>query len=99
MGIKKAGDGHMLPSSRCCECGHTLKAASGLDTTERPDPGDATLCINCAGLNIFADDLSLRAPRADEKIAAAEDADLRRSRTIILAIPKALRKGAADGAR
>lgn len=84
MGTKKAdepwGETRMPPST-CTVCLHTVDGAGG--PPELPSPGDFAVCIRCAGLNIYADDLTLRAPRNDEILAAAEDPDVQKVREII----------------
>lgn len=52
---------HHLPDSVCCACGHKNNAGGG-DHAERPSPGDYAICVRCAALNIYADDLTLRKP-------------------------------------
>ena len=51
---------HRVPGSRCPLCGHKLDAAMGIDSDEPPDPGDYSVCINCASPLVYNDDLSLR---------------------------------------
>jgi len=52
---------HRVPQSFCPLCGHKLDAASGMDTDDRPSPGDAGVCIQCATPLIYQDDLTMRA--------------------------------------
>lgn len=62
------------PVNRCLVCGYEIDAAS---PTERPDatpkPGDIALCLKCAHVHIFADDLTLRAPTGAEMRDIAGD--------------------------
>jgi hypothetical protein len=37
----------------CPHCGYVLDASSGLTTGGSPTPGDATICIDCAGAAIY----------------------------------------------
>ncbi len=74
-----------VPSSMCCECGYGMDACSG---PSKPSPGDFTLCINCASLNVFADDLTLRHPLDEEFFAAAADSDIQQMRRVILSLPR-----------
>lgn len=84
MGKKRADDQHFMPDGICCECGHGVNGAGG--QAARPTPGDWAVCIRCAALNVFADDLSLRAPTGFERLDAAADPDVQRWRKAILAI-------------
>jgi hypothetical protein len=43
-----------------------VDAASGIDTDEAPDPGDLSVCINCASPLVFGPDLKLRTMTAAE---------------------------------
>lgn len=72
-----------IPKSQCCECGYEPDRVSG---PGMPSPGDASLCIACGSLSIFADDLTMRAPTKDEMLQAAADSDIQRLRRIILQV-------------
>lgn len=48
-----------LPASRCPLCGLESNAASSPEGAT-PDPGDITICMHCAGLLVFTDDMRLR---------------------------------------
>jgi hypothetical protein len=43
-----------------------MDRANEADGTGAPQPGDFTLCIKCGALNVFADDLTHRAPMPEE---------------------------------
>lgn len=45
-----------------------MSAATSLDGNEdfRPEPGNVTLCIYCCHIMVYADDLTLRDPTAEE---------------------------------
>lgn len=49
------------PHCPCSSCGVTLKFASSL-TAHTPKPGDVSICTECAGVNIFTEELNVRAP-------------------------------------
>jgi hypothetical protein len=49
-------DHHMKPF-KCPNCGKTLDGASGIDYDGRPSPGDYSVCIGCAAILSFDDDL------------------------------------------
>lgn len=55
-----------LPACRCPYCGTQLDAATKLDRAIMPKPGDISVCIKCAQVLVFADDLMLRKPKPDE---------------------------------
>jgi len=71
----------MVPESACCECGHVMDACTG---ETQPTEGDYTLCIECACLNIFDADLTLRRLTDDEIFEAAKDSHLQALRRAIL---------------
>lgn len=66
--------------SLCPSCGHTLDAATSADRTQpdaTPSPGDWNVCINCAVLLVFKEDLTCRAVTAEElQKAIAEHPEL-----------------------
>lgn len=57
------------PECRCPWCGHRLDAAMAGDP-EHPDatpsPGDVSVCISCAQILVFQEDLTLRAASPSE---------------------------------
>jgi hypothetical protein len=61
---------HILPPSRCPNCGKVLDAATGVDEKglhqRLPAAGDFTVCIGCGHIMVFANDLTLRNPTAAE---------------------------------
>ena len=63
----------MTPASACLNCGAEHDRASGNDGAS-PAPGDWSICVECGGLSVFADDLTLRPPSAEENEAAIKDA-------------------------
>jgi hypothetical protein len=57
------------PKCRCPWCGHRLDAAMAADHDKpdaAPKPGDVSVCISCAQILVFADDLTLRASMPGE---------------------------------
>ena len=81
-----------MPSSQCCECGHSMDRVSGPIS---PVPGDLTLCIRCGSLNALGVDMRLRAPTQDEMLTVAADPDFQRARRAILTITGNPRRAAA----
>lgn len=53
------------PTALCPACGHKIDRASSMDDAT-PSAGDISICIRCAAVNLFAGDLTLRRPTADE---------------------------------
>jgi hypothetical protein len=53
-----------LPESRCPQCNYVLTGASNPNGDGEPEPGCASVCLNCGQLMIFADDLTLRKANA-----------------------------------
>lgn len=64
-----------IPEHRCPYCSHQLSAIAELKPQGAPNPGDVTVCINCAGLLVLNDNLQARRPTMDElgQIANSED--------------------------
>jgi hypothetical protein len=58
---------------------------------DKPTPGDFSLCIRCASLNVFGDDMRLRAPTDEEIFTAAASSDVQEARRIILRLQPAER--------
>jgi hypothetical protein len=60
---------HKTPDRRCRICGElhnsTRNAQEG--HTRPPQPGDFSICINCAAISVFTEDLGLRAPTDEER--------------------------------
>jgi len=65
--MKVIGDTqHRIPGKSCPDCGKVLDATSGSDHDNAPRPGDYGVCIYCAGIHQFADDLSIEAVTMDD---------------------------------
>lgn len=65
--------GHDTMPNRCPTCEHVLEAATGITTDDAPKPGDVTLCIYCAAILVFTDDLRVRLPKEEESNEFAND--------------------------
>ena len=61
-------DTFRVPLCHCPHCGEKLDAASlfGKQKADRASPGDFSVCINCAAVLRFRDDLTLRATTLGE---------------------------------
>lgn len=72
-----------VPLQHCPNCGVPLDATGRASASkDRPQPGNATVCLNCGHLMVFADDMSLRAPTDAEVVELAADADMLRAQTL-----------------
>jgi hypothetical protein len=61
-----------LPKDHCPECGYALDAASTPDgrkgsSQPQPKPGDITLCLKCAAVFVFDEQLRVR-PLTEEEV-------------------------------
>lgn len=62
-----------LPDTKCFKCGWEMNAASSVGQDAVPSSGDVSLCIECGAINIFADDMTLRAPTDTEALEVEEN--------------------------
>lgn len=73
----KIGTTHRTTSSKCTACDKQVDAATPVDDAEaldsRPSAGDATVCLGCGHIMIYAADLSLRDPTEEEMAEIAGD--------------------------
>lgn len=74
-----------LAQSNCAECGAKLDRATGPDA---PSPGDFTVCIDCANVNVFTDALEMRKPTLEEAFQAANSRTVQQLRGRILQVIK-----------
>lgn len=68
-------DMHRTKPTSCLACGYLLDAASSFDekNLRRPRKGDASICVSCGNLAIYAGKGgALRAP-TEEELAALHD--------------------------
>ena len=73
---------HDTPGLTCTHCNHGMTNTSGHDIA--PDPGDFTICIRCGGVNVFDEDLLLRAPTKNEMKSFASSDVAQTIRTAIM---------------
>ena len=50
----------------CPHCGAKTDQTSGVDSEHGPEPGSPSICLYCAGICIFTDELKLRVPLEHE---------------------------------
>lgn len=56
-----------IPERRCPFCDYKLDvAASVYNKKNTPKPGDISICLSCASILIFNDDLTIRKPEPGE---------------------------------
>ena len=70
------------PLNHCLDCGHAIDAS--MPTPDHPNnstpgPGDLAICLHCAHVMIYADDLTVRAPTDVEVVEIAGDPDMVRA--------------------
>lgn len=97
----KLGTQNEVPASRCPACGQINDMATSVGADAKPEPGDATICIRCGHIAVFADDLALRNPSDEEIVRFAGDERLlavQRARAMVerdrAYIEDAIREGA-----
>jgi hypothetical protein len=75
-----------VPESTCPECGYISDRVTAIGDAPAPKPGDLSLCIKCACLAAFTDDLTLRPANDDELFWAATDRLTQDARAAILKV-------------
>jgi hypothetical protein len=78
---------HFDKTTPCPWCGTELNAAAGIsDKANTPTPGDLSICIKCAGMLCFADDLIPQKATLEEIADLDDDSriTLQRAREFIL---------------
>lgn len=67
-------------STTCAHCRKTFDAHSGINHHRAPKAGDVTICIGCAGINVFikrlGHRLALRKPTDSELATLTSDPDV-----------------------
>lgn len=57
-----------VPKTECPYCGKVNDLASSFKGKEKPEPGDISICIKCAGILVFDEELRIRRPTDSELI-------------------------------
>lgn len=77
------------PETTCQRCRFVSNKISGLDTTEPPDIGDSSLCMNCGTISIITQNEPVRTRLAtaveEAEILASECGDTIRQTQILIA--------------
>lgn len=79
---------HKIGVHACPYCGKANDAVSSVETFGRPKKGSATVCIQCSGVAVFNQDLTLRPPNAKERMKLAKDFEVQRLIMAIMQINK-----------
>jgi len=82
--------GQLLPTCTCTTCGKDLDAATDPTGDARPKVGDVSICVYCATLNVYDNDLRFRKPSEAELKEIQKDANIQRLISIIKAHNKDL---------
>jgi ribosomal protein L40E len=64
---------HHIPVQHCLKCGYRMDMSSDMDQGHQPRPGDVSICMRCAALHVFDDNLIGRAPTGDEMIKLVQN--------------------------
>lgn len=76
---------YRMPLSKCSECGWELNGATEtLAEGQKPRPGNLAVCINCAAVLCFDDELQLRASTLAERSEGGPE--LEQAVRVVLAI-------------
>lgn len=63
---REIGETLEVPSSPCWHCGVVMDRCSAVgDVAAKPKPGDITVCIKCATINVYGSKLQLHKPTID----------------------------------
>jgi hypothetical protein len=79
------------PLSYCLDCQMLITAGSDVtenDNPRPPRPGDLAICLHCAHVMAYADDLTVRALTDAEAVEVAGDPDMVRAVNMIAAYNK-----------
>jgi hypothetical protein len=77
------GTTRRAPECKCLECGKLIDAATGLNQSHRPKPGDYAVCLGCGHVAAYTDGLTLRQLTADERDYVASDQKIARLRAAL----------------
>lgn len=72
--MPKPIESYRLPESPCPGCGYVMDAATGINGGESPVPGNLTICIKCASVSKYDEELLL-VPVTSEEMSEICDTD------------------------
>jgi hypothetical protein len=68
----------------CPHCRHELNAATDtLREGDRPQPGDISVCVYCAGINQWSADMTLEAVTGDELVLVLADPMVKKAIAVV----------------
>jgi len=70
------GESQRITESKCPECGKRLDGCSGVNHNDQPKAWDVSICIQCASIAVFGEDLRLRKPTCKESTEFEKNAEL-----------------------
>ena len=79
----KVGDSHEVPMSTCPWCGTDLDRAASVESDSRLEAGDVTVCLRCAGVLVFTNDLAVRKATGEELRECGLDPRIRKIQHVI----------------
>ena len=80
---KPQGNFSKLPASNCTNCGKTMNASLSAQQSRAPQSGDIAICSGCASINVYSDDLMLRAPTMKELYEMSHDNSVKEAQEFV----------------
>lgn len=76
----------LMDECNCPQCGYHLDAATGINGDTIPESGDISICVNCAAILEFTEDLTLQILSKEELRKLTKDVldDITLAQTFIL---------------
>lgn len=67
----------LVPICACPGCGLPLIGASNMWNSDKPQPGDVSMCIKCGIISVFTAEMTLRLPTKREFNRLSRDSRIR----------------------
>lgn len=80
----KIGKSREVPKSRCPACGESHHMACSINGIHKPTPGDITICIDCAHVMAFDNNLLLRNLTKEEEAEIESNLLIKQAKARIL---------------
>lgn len=61
------------PDSTCPHCDYPNDANTGINTEDKPQPGDFSICWGCGSVGVFTSENKVREPDEFEKVDISKD--------------------------
>ena len=71
MPLSRPPSEHTVPKCGCPVCDCPIDGVGNFFGDDGPRPGAVAVCMECRNVNVFAEDLTLRAPTDQELVAIA----------------------------